>query len=145
MDATGRVYMRYWQPLDIVDIRGYGEIGTATGPSPTIFEYEEATMARPRLSERRERPWEAVCTLGEALQAIERVEAILANREAEGLSISVIVNNAATEDCYEVYEREWQLMQRYPELAFDFHLIDGHDRPLSEVVSIEFSDHYLRV
>ena len=46
-----------------------------------------------------------------------------------------IVNKASDEVRYQIYRRERATMELFPELGFDFHVIDRRGRPVDELIS----------
>ncbi|HID28698.1 MAG TPA: hypothetical protein EYP19_01690 [Desulfobacterales bacterium] len=84
-------------------------------------------------------------TFIDLLSQIPTVEAILTTQEGRVFCFWSVVNwlDDAIED--EIYQREGELMDRFPEDLFDFHLIERRDRNLEEIISpSSFAVYYLR-
>ena len=80
-------------------------------------------------------PWEAITLFKEMLSSLS-VEALYVQHHDWGFLTWVIVNNSTLEERYQIYECQWELMQRYPDIGFRFNLLDRMGKPLSEFVTL---------
>jgi hypothetical protein len=71
------------------------------------------------------------------LEGIPSVERLMARTHDRGLRIWIIVNNSTEDVRYQIYDKEWELMQRFPGLGVAFDLIDREDRPLEQLVTFQ--------
>ncbi len=113
--------------------------------SPLNKEITENSMPESTGIERQVSAERAALAFRRLLGGLEGVESILASETPEGVIVSVVANNPSREHRRKIFDREWDLMQRYLGTAFDFHLIDRRDRPLCDVVSVDNSDIYVRM
>lgn len=157
IDTQGTVYERHWQALDFWEISDYDPpvVGASLFQMtnalvdldilnvPLSPEQVKQPMMHP--SQRDPSPLELTHAFVDSLKGLDAVEAVLLDETDETLSFSVIVNNASKEQCYAIFDRELALLQRYPDSALDFHVIERRDQPLRDVVSVEFADLYVRV
>jgi len=74
------------------------------------------------------------------LEGIPTVEKLMARAQDWGLMIWIIVNNSTEDIRYQIYDKEWKLMQRFPGLGVTFDLIDREDRPLEQLVTFQDID-----
>lgn len=82
---------------------------------------------------------------GDLVTGLPEAEAVLANYECNAMQIRTVVNElpSALESC--IYVLEGELMDRFPDMGFDFHIIERQGRPLEEIVSLDlFSAYWLR-
>lgn len=89
---------------------------------------EELAAWRPILHEHIE-------LLAEWLGHIPNVEELRVLETKFGFEIWVIVNNASEEIRYAIYDVEWELMRRFQDYVFDFHLIDRRGMDLSSLAT----------
>jgi prevent-host-death family protein len=87
----------------------------------------------------------AVYTFRQLVSEMRGMEAIIVTRIAGGYSIWTVADqlNEATRE--RLYNQEWELMQLYPDLNFDFHLLERQGRDLEEFVTLKYVDLYLQV
>ena len=99
-------------------------------PQPTGFQpvAKEAVIPEPRIS---------MSVFRRMLEGIPSVERLMARTHDWGLRIWVIVNNSTEDVRYQIYDKEWELMQRFPGLGVAFDLIDREDRPLEQLVTFQ--------
>jgi hypothetical protein len=71
------------------------------------------------------------------LEGIPSVEKLIACAHDWGLRIWIIVNNSTEDVRYQIYDKEWELMQRFPGLGVAFDLIDREDQPLEQLVTLQ--------
>lgn len=64
------------------------------------------------------------------------VEKVLCERSNDNLNIWTVVNRSTLEQRYEIYDRQWDLMEQFKGTLVDFNLIDRHDVPLEELISL---------
>jgi len=122
-------------PIQGIEVYGVTTASERKVSKPTME--SQSARSRPAV-------WQTVQAFRKILQDVEGIEGILGNQTAEGLVLTVVMNNPPRERRREIYDCEWKLTQQYSEASFDFHLIDRRDRPLCDVISIEFSDIYVR-
>lgn len=80
-------------------------------------------------------PWISMSVFRRMLEGIPSVEKLMARTHDWGLRIWIIVNNSTEDVRYQIYDKEWELMQRFPGLGVTFDLIDREDRPLELLVT----------
>ena len=82
------------------------------------------------------------CTLvfRRMLEGIPTVEKLVARAQDWGLTIWTIVNNSTKDVRYQIYDKEWELMQRFPGLGVSFNLIEREDQPLEQLVTLRDID-----
>ena len=85
-------------------------------------------------------PWACMLVFRRMLAGIPTLEKLLARAQDWGLMIWVIVNNSTEDMRYQIYDKEWELMQRFPGLGVNFHVIDRQDRPLEQLVTLQDID-----
>lgn len=73
--------------------------------------------------------------IGGELSLVPAVESVLVSREAEGVLVWSVVSKASDEIRYRIYDRERLIMDLFPDLSFDFHIIDRGERPVEELIS----------
>jgi hypothetical protein len=105
-----------------------------------ITEYQED-----KVIERQASAGEAAFAFKELLYAVEGVEAVMATKSIDGVSMICIVNNVPRAQRREIHDLEWMLMQQYLGTGFDFRIVDLRGRPLCDVISVETADAYLRI
>lgn len=87
----------------------------------------------------------AVYTFRQLVSEIQAVEAIIVTRMAGGYSIWTVADQLDEATRERLYDWEWELMQLYPDLSFDFHLLERQGRDLEEFVTLKHVDLYLQV
>jgi hypothetical protein len=97
-------------------------------PPSTTFEPVAKGALRPD-------PWISMSVFRRMLEGIPSVEKLMARTHDWGLKIWIIVNNSTEDVRYQIYDKEWELMQRFPRLGVAFDLIDREDRPLEQLVT----------
>gem|GEM_PF-1612989 len=85
-------------------------------------------------------PWISMSVFQRMLEGIPSVEKLMARTHDWGLRIWIIVNNSTEDVRYQIYDKEWELMQRFPGLGVTFDLIDREDRPLEQLVTLQDVD-----
>jgi hypothetical protein len=85
-------------------------------------------------------PWACMLVFRRMLEGIPTVEKLLARAQDWGLMIGIIVNNSTEDIRYQIYDKEWDLMQRFPGLGVSFDLIDREDRALEQLVTVQDID-----
>lgn len=80
----------------------------------------------------------------ERLLPLETVEAIYADWHMDGLQVWLIVNRASEAEREQIYEQELALMQAFPDLGLDTHLIDRSQVDPLETVDLSNVDAFLR-
>jgi hypothetical protein len=81
-------------------------------------------------------PWISMSVFRRMLEDVPSVEKLMARTHDWGLRIWIIVNNSTEDVRYQIYDKEWELMQRFPGLGVTFDLIDREDRPLEQLVTL---------
>jgi len=102
-------------------------------PQPTSFEPVAKKALMPD-------PWISMSVFRRMLEGIPSVEKLMARTHGQGLRIWIIVNNSTEEVRYQIYDKEWELMQRFPGLGVTFELIDREDRLLEQLVTLQDID-----
>ena len=102
-------------------------------PQPTSFEPVTKEARTPD-------PWISMSVLWRMLEGIPSVEKLMARTHDWGLRIWIIVNNSTEDVRYQIYDKEWELMQRFPGLGVTFDLIDRENRPLEQLVTLQGVD-----
>ena len=80
-------------------------------------------------------PWLSMLVFRRILEGVPTVEKLLARAQDGELTVWIIVNNSTEDIRYQIYDKEWELMQRFPGLGVAFDLIDREDRPLEQFVT----------
>ncbi len=88
--------------------------------------------------------FDPIVYLYERLLPLEKVEALYADRQPDGFDIWIVVNNTAVADRERIYDQEWGLMQQFPNLGFDFRLIDRTQSALTDLVDLGDADLFMR-
>lgn len=57
-----------------------------------------------------------------------------------GFECWLVANQSTEEERFRLYDVEWVLMERFPDLGFKFNLVDREGSPLPEVMSVAGSD-----
>lgn len=109
------------------------EVRTPYLPQSTHFEpvAKEAIMPD---------PWISMSVFRRMLEGIPNLEKLMARTHDWGLRIWIIVNNSTEDVRYQIYDKEWELMQRFPGLGVTFDLIDRENRPLEQLVTLQDVD-----
>jgi hypothetical protein len=84
--------------------------------------------------------WLSMLVFRLMLEGIPTVEKLLAREQDWGLRIWIIVKNSTEDIRYKIYDKEWELMQRFPGLGANFTLIDREDQPLEQLVTLQDID-----
>ncbi len=71
---------------------------------------------------------------------ISPIEAILVSRFQGGYSIWTVIDEPSAAIRAKIYEREWQLMERYPQTGFSFHILEREGEELNNLVSLDRFD-----
>jgi prevent-host-death family protein len=87
----------------------------------------------------------AVYTFRQLVSEMQAMEAIIVTRIAGGYSIWTVADQLDEATREQLYGKEWELMQLYPDLNFDFHLLERQGRDLEEFVTLKHVDLYLQV
>ena len=82
---------------------------------------------------------------GDLLSALPEVEAVLANYDHGVMQAWTVVNELPDATERRIYVLEGELMDRFPDMGLDFHIIERRGRPLSEIIALNlFSAYWLR-
>ena len=71
---------------------------------------------------------------GFIIQGAPEVERVLVSAGERGFHVWSIVNNISDDRLRNVYRCEGLLIDKYPELTFDFHVLDRRDSPADDLV-----------
>jgi hypothetical protein len=80
----------------------------------------------------------------ELLLPLEKVVALYANRHSDGFDVWVVADDTTVTDREQIYDQEWALMQQFPDLGFDFRLVDRAQSAPTEMVNLDSVDIFLR-
>ena len=80
----------------------------------------------------------------ERLLPLEVVEALYADWHSDGLEVWLVVYRAGAADRKQIYEEELGLMQAFPGLGLDTHLIDRTEVDPLTIVDLTAVDAFLR-
>jgi prevent-host-death family protein len=108
-------------------------------PRAVLVDYERYGQMAGRVEDT------AVYTFRQLVGEMQAVEAIIVTRIAGGYSIWTVADQLGEAARERLYDREWELMQLYPDLNFDFHLLERQGRDLEEFVTLKHVDLYLQV
>jgi hypothetical protein len=108
------------------------------------MEEDEVLMKEALLSD----PWACILVFRRMLEGVPTVEKLLArvpwpggqDRQDWDVTIWIIVNNSTEDIRYQIYNKEWELMQHFPGLGVSFDLIDREDEPLEQLVTLQDTD-----
>ena len=78
------------------------------------------------------------------LSPLPVVEALYAEWHPDGLVVWLVVNGASEADRECIYDQEWALMQAFPGLGLDLHLLDRQEMDPETVTDLEPVDVFLR-
>lgn len=71
---------------------------------------------------------------------IPSLEAVYVWTRPWGFECWLVANRSTEEERFRLYDVEWVLMERFPDLGFKFNLVDREGSPLPEVMSVAGSD-----
>jgi len=71
---------------------------------------------------------------------IPSLEAVYVWTRPWGFECWLVANQSTEEERFRLYDVEWVLMERFPDLGFKFTLVDREGSPLPEVMSVAGSD-----
>ena len=87
----------------------------------------------------------ALGKFGDLLSALPEVEAVLANYDHGVMQAWTVVNELPDATESRIYALEGELMDRFPGMGVDFHIIERRGRPLNEIIALKsFSAYWLR-
>ncbi len=78
------------------------------------------------------------------LLPIRVIEALYAEWHPDGLEVWLVLNGATEADRERIYEQEWALMQAFPGLGLDVHLLDRQEVNLETAIDLDHVDVFLR-
>lgn len=90
-------------------------------------------------------PWLTLLTFRHLVASIPAVEAILVRDHGWGLDIWTLVHDSTAETRQALADCQWKLMEMYPALDLDFHIVDRRDTPLETLVSPTEYDLFIRM
>ena len=85
-----------------------------------------------------------VQALWERLVTIPAVEAVMARRTGNRYMVWTVADRPDERTRELVYWQEWALMEQYPDLDFDFHLLERQGQPLETLVTVTDMDVFMR-
>jgi len=85
-------------------------------------------------------PWLSMLVFRRMLTGVPTVEKLLARVQDWGLAVWIIVNNSTEDIRYQIYDKEWEFMQRFPGLGVNFTLIDREGQPLEQLATLQDID-----
>lgn len=88
-------------------------------------------------------PLDPIAFLYERLTPLQTVEAIYADWHPDGFEVWLVANQTTVADRELIYDQEWALMQKFPQLGFDFRLIDRSQSDTT--ISLDDADFSLRL
>ncbi len=91
----------------------------------------------------RQQPFAEVLAFRQMLSRISAAEAILVRRLPTGHRIWTVTDAPDEETMNAIYWHEWELMERFPETDFDFHLLRRRGQPLTTLVTLADFDIHL--
>ena len=65
--------------------------------------------------------------------AIESVESVIYETRNDTLKLWIVVNNSQEDQRYAIYDKQWEIMQLFPDVLVDFVVMDRYDRPLDTI------------
>lgn len=80
----------------------------------------------------------------ERLLPLGTVEAIYADWHPDGLDVWLVINQASEANREEIYEQELAVMQTFPGMGLDIHLIDRAEIDPDEAIDLMLVDAFLR-
>lgn len=80
----------------------------------------------------------------ERLLPLETVEAIYAAWRPDGLDVWLVINQASEANREKIYEQELAVMQAFPGMGLDTHLIDRAEIDPNEAIDLMMVDAFLR-
>jgi hypothetical protein len=93
----------------------------------------------------RQDPWLALMAFRRSVAPIPGTEAIVARDRGWGLDVWTLTHRSTAETRQALADRQWELMNMYPDLDVDFHIVDRQDIPLESFVSPTEYDLFIRV
>jgi hypothetical protein len=78
------------------------------------------------------------------LLPLQVIEALYAEWHPDGLAVWLVVNGATEADRERIYEQELTLMQAFPGLGLDVHLLDRQETDPKTITDLEQVDVFLR-
>lgn len=90
-------------------------------------------------------PWLALMAFRRLVASIPGTEAIVARDHGWGLDVWTLMHQSTAEDRQTLADRQWELMDMYPDLDVDFHIVDRQDTPLESYLLPTEYDLFIRV
>ncbi len=110
------------------------EIGVATAERTTL-----------RVMARGSDPWLAVMAFGRMLATVAEAEALLVMDRGAEVDVWTVVNRSSPQSRRRLADQQWNLMQVFPDLDMDFHILDRRDEPLDRLVRPNEYDMFIRL
>ena len=83
--------------------------------------------------------WAPVLTFREMLVGLPGVEALQVQKRSWGFTLWVIVNNSTEDTRYRIYDAQLELIEKYPEVGFNFNVFERHNNLSPSFADIEFT------
>ena len=96
-------------------------------------------------SENLKSPLEPLAHLYQLLLPLQTSEAIYADWQPDGFTVWIVANHTTVADREQIYTQEWALMQQFPYLGFDFHLVDRSQSDAAQLINLDDADFCLRL
>jgi hypothetical protein len=89
-------------------------------------------------------PFPEIRALWSRLVSIPAVETVMARRAGNRCAIWTVADRLDDQIRETIYWQEWELMGQYPDLDFDFRLLERQGRPLETLVTVTDMDVFMR-
>lgn len=89
-------------------------------------------------------PVDPITAFYQRLLPIASVEALYADWQADGLAVWLVVYQASAAEREQIFAQELALMQAFPDLGIDTHLIDRSESDPAAIVDLTSVDAFLR-
>lgn len=80
-------------------------------------------------------PMQAFDAFAEWITELPNIEKIILVEPRQYCEIWIVVNNVDEATRYRIYELELEMYKRFPEVTFDWHLLDRNDRSLEDLIT----------
>lgn len=95
------------------------------------------------LTQRPDRLFPEIRALWNRLVSIPAVETVMARRAGNRCAIWTVADRLDDQIRETIYWQEWELMGQYPDLDFDFRLLERQGRPLETLVTVTDMNDFL--
>jgi len=79
------------------------------------------------------------------LAAVPEAEAVLVSDRGWGLDVWTVVNHSSPQTRHQLADKQWNLLQVFPDLDVDFHILDRRGEPLESFVHPSDYDMFVRL